>query len=386
MATVAAFRSEAPAGSHGGGAVEPVTNSVGHGNLMPLRYPGAGSGGVPLATLYVMSFASTGLHHVTAIAGRPQANIEYYVRLLGLRLVKRTVNYDDPQTYHLYFGGPLGQPGTVITFFPWAGAGPAVRGAGETTAVAFRVPVGALDAWRQRLTDHQISFTTAERFGQAVVAFLDPDGTPLELAEGETGIRALNWPGAPVSDTMALQGLHSVSVAAPQLDKTVAVLTGALGLQVVSEDRVAGGARAVRLAPGAAQTALPNAVSYPAGGYVDLLEVPSASPARLGTGSIHHFALRSSAADLEEVRERLLAEGLTPTPIKNRHYFKSVYFKEPGGAVLEVATDAPGFTVDEPADELGLAFKLPEWLESERDFLRARLPVTASPEYADRWT
>lgn len=383
---VAALRSEAATGSHGGGAPTPVTNSVGHGNLTGLRYRGAGSGRVPLATLYCMSFVSTGLHHVTAIAGRPQANIEYYVRLLGLRLVKRTVNYDDPQTYHLYFGGPLGQPGTLITFFPWAGAGPAVRGAGETTAVAFRVPVGALDAWRHRLADHQIAYTTSERFGQTVVAFADPDGTPLELVEGETGIRALNWPGAPVSDALALQGLHSVSVAAPRLDKTVAVLSRALGMVVVSDDHAAGGARRVRLGPSAAQSALPNATSYPTGGYLDLHEVPSALPARLGTGSIHHVALRSSGADLEEVREALLAEDLAPTTVKNRHYFKSVYFKEPGGAVFEVATDAPGFTVDEPADELGLAFKLPEWLESERDFLRARLPVTASPEYADRWT
>ncbi|MDT3681198.1 MAG: VOC family protein [Truepera sp.] len=327
-----------------------------------------------------MSFATSGLHHVTAIATRPQANVEFYVRLLGQRLVKRTVNYDDPQTWHLYFGGPLGQPGTVMTFFSWPGAGPAVRGAGETTAVAYRVPAGALDAWRQRLDDHQLAHSSFERFGERVLAFADPDGTPLELVEASNGGPLLNWPGAPLPGGLAPQGLHAVTLSAPRLDATVTALERALGMQVIASDE-AGTARRVRLGPKPAADPL----SYPPGGYLDLLEVPSALQGRLGSGAIHHVALRASATGLEEAREALLSAGLTPTPVKNRLYFKSVYFKEPGGAILEVATDEPGFTVDEPADELGLAFKLPEWLESERDFLRARLPVTASPEYADRW-
>ncbi len=323
----------------------------------------------------------TGLHHVTAIAGRPQANIEFYVRLLGLRLVKRTVNYDDPQTYHFYFGGPLGQPGTVLTFFPWPGAGPAVRGAGEPLALAYRVPPGMLDAWRQRLDDHRLAHSSFDRFGEEVLAFADPDGTPLELVEAQPGAPLLNWPGAPVPGGMALQGLHAATVAAPSLDATLAVLEGVLHMRTVASEVGSDGARRVRVG----QADAPAGLVYPAGGYLDLVEVPERAQSRLGTGSIHHVALRVVGDDLEEVRADLKAAGLAPTTVKDRNYFRSVYFKEPGGAVLEVATDGPGFTVDEAADELGLAFKLPSWLESEREFLRGRLPVTASPEYADRW-
>lgn len=328
-----------------------------------------------------MPLATSGLHHVTAIAGRPQANIEFYVRLLGLRLVKRTVNYDDPQTYHFYFGGPLGQPGTVTSFFPWPGAGPAVRGAGEPLALAYRVPTGMLAAWRARLDDHGLTHSGHERFGEEVLAFSDPDGTPLELIEAAREAPLLNWPGAPVPGGMALQGLHAVTVAAPRLDATVAALEGALGMRVVASERDATGARRVRVGPGATGERLP----YPAGGYLDLSEVPAPAQARLGSGSVHHVALRVADGALDEAREALALAGLSPTGVKDRNYFRSVYFREPGGAVFEVATDGPGFTVDEPTDELGLAFKLPAWLESEREFLRGRLPVTASPEYADRW-
>lgn len=327
-----------------------------------------------------MPVATLGLHHVTGIATRPQANIEFWVRLLGQRLVKRTVNYDDPQTYHFYFGGPMGQPGTVATFFPWQGAGPAVRGAGESVAVAYRVPPGGLTAWRRRLDDHGLAHATFERFGEEVVAFQDPDGVPLELTEAAGGGPRLVWPDAPLPDGLTLQGLHAVTVAAPRLDATASVLEEALGMRVAAED-VGGSGRRVRLAPGPS----PEGLAYPAGGFIDLVEVQDQQPGRLGAGSLHHVALRVKDAEIAEARAALLAAGLKPTVVKDRTYFKSVYFKEPGGAILEVATDGPGFLVDEPADELGLAFKLPAWLESERDFLRARLPVTASPEYADRW-
>lgn len=328
-----------------------------------------------------MRAATAGLHHVTGIAGRPQANIEFYVRLLGLRLVKRTVNYDDPQTYHFYFGGPLGQPGTVITFFPWAGAGPAVRGAGEALAVAYRVPSGQLEAWRKRLEDHRLPYTASSRFGEELLAFSDPDGTPLELIEAANDAPLMNWPGAPVDGSMALQGLHAVSVAAPNLSETVSLLVDTLGMTLSAEE-VEAGVKRVRLsANSTAADATPGASSH-----LDLIEAPSRLPGRLGTGSLHHVALRAADGDLEGLREALQAAGLHPTPVKDRNYFKSVYFTEPGGAIFEVATDGPGFTADEPADELGLAFKLPTWLESEREFLRGRLPVTASPEYADRWS
>lgn len=327
-----------------------------------------------------MPVATLGLHHVTGIATRPQANIEFWVRLLGQRLVKRTVNYDDPQTYHFYFGGPMGQPGTVATFFPWQGAGPAVRGAGESVAVAYRVSPGGLGAWRERLEQHGLANTTFERFGEEVVAFHDPDGVPLELTEADGGGPRLNWPDAPLPDALALQGLHAVTLTAPRPELTAHLLEDALGMRVVAEDIGDAGGR-LRLAPGPSAEGL----VYPAGGFIDLVEVPSPQPGRLGAGSLHHVALRVPDAEIEEARAALLAAGLKPTVVKDRTYFRSVYFTEPGGAILEVATDGPGFLIDEPPDELGLAFKLPAWLESERDFLRGRLPVTASPEYADRW-
>ena len=332
------------------------------------------------ATLFGMSFVTSGLHHVTAIASRPQGNIEFYVRFLGLRLVKRTVNYDDPQTYHLYFGDALGRPGSVASFFAWPGAGPAVRGAGEAVAAALRVPPGSLALWADRLEQHGLQHGYKERFGEEIIAFDDPDGVPLELIEAPLkGSVPENWPDSPVAAAMAGQGVHSVTVLAPARDGPAELREG-LGLHPAAEAPETGEdgtrRRRVRLAAGDHQTA----------SYVELLEVPRPQPGRLGAGSIHHLALRVKDDDaLQAAHEHLGELGLSPTKTKNRNYFKSVYFKEPGGAIFELATDGPGFTVDEAPDELGLAFKLPAWLESERDFLRGRLPVTASPEYSDRF-
>lgn len=327
------------------------------------------------ATLYLMSIATSGLHHLTGIATRPQGNIEFYVRLLGLRLVKRTVNYDDPQTYHFYFGDALGRPGSVASFFAWPGAGPAVRGSGEPAAMAFRVPPGALPQWAQRLTQHRLEFTTVQRFGQEVISFSDPDGIPLELAEAPlAGSAPDNWPGAPVPNPMAVQALHSATVLTPALERTASLLEE-LGLTPAGEQEEDGGRR-LRLTAGQGATAT----------HVDLLETEEALTGRLGAGSLHHLALRVPDEEaLLAARQALEERGLKPTKVKNRYYFKSVYFKEPGGAIFELATDGPGFVVDEEATELGLSFRLPDWLEAERDFLRGRLPVTASPEYADRY-
>jgi len=329
------------------------------------------------------AFATPGLHHVTAIAGRPQANIDFYVRVLGLRLVKRTVNYDDPETYHFYFGDAEGTPGTLLTFFPWPGAGPGVRGAGETTAIALRAPANALDAWRDRLREHGRPFATSERFGQELVAFEDPDGTPLELvatpadgSEEGAGV-ARPWAASPLPPSMALGAMHSVTITAPRLDDTDRLLRERLGLRPVGEAHEPSGARRLRFEAGGPE--------HPS--FVDLLEAPSPLPGRWGAGSIHHVAFRAADDDAHaDARTALLGAGLPVTKVKDRHYFRSIYVTEPGGAILEVATDGPGFTIDEPLDELGLALKLPPWLEPERATLRGRLPVTTSPEYADRWS
>lgn len=321
-----------------------------------------------------MSFTTSGLHHVTAIARRPQSNIDFYVRVLGLRLVKRTVNYDDPETYHFYFGDAVGAPGTLLTFFPWPGAGPGTRGAGETVAVALRTQAAALDGWRERLAAHGLACSTRERFGAEVVAFTDPDGTPIELV-GAGGGAPTPWLGSPLPEPLAVRGVHAVTIASPRIDATTALLQGAFGLRVEAESAQEGAVRR-RLAAGEGAQRT----------FVDVLEAPEPLAARWGSGSIHHVAFRAAdEPDQAAARAALLSAGLAVTKVKDRHYFRSIYATEPGGAIVEVATDGPGFTVDEPADELGLGLKLPPWLEQERATLRGRLPVTASPEYADRW-
>lgn len=321
-----------------------------------------------------MSSVTSGLHHVTGIATSPQGNIEFYVRVLGLRLVKRTVNYDDPETYHFYFGDPLGRPGSIVSFFPWPGAGPAVRGSAEPSRVTFAAPPGALALWSDRFNQHGVKHSPVERFGRAALEFTDPDGTPLAVTEAPLrGTVPDNWPGSPIDAEMALQGLHSATVQVPDVDRTAELLT-ALGLETVAEEATRGGQQSVRLSAKEAAT------------HLEIEASTAEFAGRHGAGTLHHVALRVKNDEaLKEAREQLLEAGAAPTKVKNRTYFKSVYFREPGGAIFELATDGPGFTVDESADELGLAFRLPEWLEAERDFLRGRLPVTASPEYSDRF-
>lgn len=339
-----------------------------------------------------MSITTTGLHHVTAIAGRAQANIEYHVRLLGQRLVKRTVNYDDPLTYHFYFGDALGNPGSILTFFSWPGAGPAQRGNGETTAITLRVPAGALEYWRDTLAFHGQEFQEAEWFGTPVVTFTDPDGTPLELVEGQEPPAPTRAPGgaehdaAPLADVLrpsrvwlnspvdghsAIIGLDGVTLTLSDRDASAALLVETLGFSIAGEEH----GRMLVTLPGDGLGR--RLVLAPADGELT---------GRLGTGSVHHVAFTvPDRAALDHAREVLSAAGLRPTKVKNRLYFESVYFTDPSGAILELATAGPGFTVDEDEDELGLALKLPTWLEPEREYFRSRLPVTASPEYADRF-
>jgi glyoxalase family protein len=348
-----------------------------------------------------MSITTSGIHHVTAIAGRAQANIEYYVRLLGQRLVKRTVNYDDPLTYHLYFGDALGNPGSILTFFPWPGAGPAERGSAEASAITLRVPAGALEYWRDTLSFHRQSFEEVVRFGAPVLSFSDPDGTPLELVEGpeppappathrdaESGSPAALdrsaalpladllrpsrvWTSSPVESHNAIIGLDSVTLTVSDRDASAALLIGTLGYSVAGEE------------DGRLRLSLPGDST---GRWLELLTAAEHRSARLGTGSVHHVAFRvPDRAALDAAREHLMAAGVRPTTVKNRVYFQSVYFTDPSGAILELATDGPGFTADESQDELGLGLKLPSWLEPEREYFRSRLPVTASPEYADRF-
>lgn len=322
-----------------------------------------------------MPFRTRGLHHVTAIATRPQANAEFYVRVLGLRLVKRTINLDDPQTYHLLYGDWAGTPGTLLTFFAWPGAGPGTRGAGEATAVTLAVPEGSLPFWQDRLAAHGATPEHRSRFGERVLAFPDPDGVPLELVERPRRPIGQPWDKGPVAADHAVQALDAVTLRTNDLEATSAFLVATLGLEAVDEETE--GARTRRRF---------HAHDGDLATVVDVTLSSDALPGRRGSGSVDHVAFRADDdASMDEARQAALTAGAPITRIRDRVYYRSTFFHEPGGTLLEIATDGPGVTADEPLDELGLGLRLPSWLEEDRSFLRGRLPVVASPEYADRW-
>lgn len=300
-----------------------------------------------------------GLHHVTAIAGDPTRNAEFYVDVLGLRLVKRTVNHDDKYTPHLYYGDHEGTPGTNITFFAWPQGRPGRRGAGEPRATAYRVPHDSLAYWRERLENHGAAVDTTQRFDETVLGFKDPDGHRIELVAKDGD--AATWSGSSVPEEHQLRGLHGVSLAVQDPEPTADVLTDLLGYSY--EDREGGRARYV----------------CRDGGVVDVLETDSA-PSRVGVGSVHHAAFR--AGDLEsqqELRDELVDYGLNPSGVIDRVYFRSVYAREPGGVLLEFATEGPGFTADESVEELGGRLVLPPWLEEDRGEIEAHLPDFQPP-------
>jgi glyoxalase family protein len=304
--------------------------------------------------------AIAGLHHVTAIVGDAQRTVDFYTQVLGLRFVKRTVNFDDPGSYHLYFGDDAGAPGTILTFFAWPGASRGSAGVGETLAIAFSVPVGAVAFWERRLRDAGVEFEAGSRFGERVLGFADPDGIRLEIVghdEAEAGEPARD---ASVPAEYAVRGFFGVTLAEAGLVETEKML-GAMGFDRVGEE----GAwyRFAAAGDGLASR-------------VDVLVAPQMSRPRTGAGTIHHIAFRNAddAAQLEW-RTRLEGMGLDVTPVMDRTYFHSVYFREPGGVLFELATDPPGFALDEPRASLGEALKLPEWLESKRGLIEKRLPL-----------
>ncbi len=301
----------------------------------------------------------TGLHHVTAICGPAQANVDTYAGTLGLRLVKQTVNFDDPGTYHLYYADGDARPGSILTFFPWPADGLRGRvGVGQATATAYAVARGALSQWLDRLpgADLQVAPPTA-RFGQNVLTLRDPDGLVIELVE--TDDASGQWAEGPVPETMALGAFHSVTLCSQDPDATTRVLTEAYGYAEHGQE----GDR-LRLVHPTADRAE----------FVDLFCAPQMEAGRMGIGTVHHVAFRApdDAAELD-VRETLLSMGLRPTPQIDRQYFRSVYTREPGGLLFEIATDPPGFDADEPAETLGRSLKLPPQYEPQRAAIEARL-------------
>ena len=307
------------------------------------------------------------IHHVTSIASSARRNLDFYTHTLGLRLVKKTVNFDDPGSYHLYYGDAAGHPGTILTFFPWQGAAPGRLGIGEAQETVFSVPESSLGYWAQRLVEKGVAHDPpVKRFGATAIAFKDQDGTRLALT-GVKGVEAEPaWSAGGVPAEHTIRGFHSVSLLLAEAGPTAAILTDVFGFVAGGRE----GATERYQAPGA-----------DLGGVIDLRTAGEFLSARQGAGSVHHIAFRAAddAAQAAMVRKLIQDHQLRTTEQKDRNYFRSVYFREPGGVLFEIATDPPGFAVDEPADSLGRALKLPPFLESRRAAIEAALPKLDEP-------
>ncbi len=331
-----------------------------------------------------MTAAITGLHHVTAISGDAQENLDFYVGVLGMRLVKRSVNQDDPGTYHLFYADGVGHAGTDLTFFPWKNMPRGRPGHGLTNEVSLAIPAGTGDWWADRLATHGVSVTRETRFGEPTLAFTDPHGLAVALAEcagpsagaGQEAREFTAWDDSPVPASHQIRGLHAVRIVEQSLAPTVAFLTTAMGFTRLGED---GGWQRYVLRSAQDDGAGDDGASG-SGRVVDVREEPTARRGIWGVGSIHHVAWRvpTDAAEVA-VQEAVFDGGMRPTPVIDRFWFKSVYFKEPGGALFEIATDGPGFAVDEEVATLGERLVLPPFLESRRDEIERRLPPLRLP-------
>ncbi len=294
-----------------------------------------------------------GIHHVTAIAGSAQANVDFYTGTLKQRLVKTTVNFDAPDTYHLYYGDHVGTPGTILTFFPFADAGAGRAGPGMASAYAYAVPKGRFDGWMEGLALNAVDFDgPADRFGARVITLRDADGAPVELVETDRETED------------ALDGFHSVTLWLRDLAPTARLLTEVFGYEEQGRETINGVERLRLAAPGDAK-----------GRIIDLIRSDAPTVGRPGAGTIHHIAFRArNDAEQREWQKRLADFGHPTTEVIDRQYFNAIYFREPGGVLFEIATDAPGFAVDEPVETLGQALKLPAKYEPIRDRLTRVLP------------
>lgn len=302
-----------------------------------------------------------GLHHITAIASDPKVNHDFYTRVLGLRFVKRSVNQDDPGTYHLYYGDEVGSPGTALTFFPWQGMRRGRPGNGQAIATAFSIPAGSLAYWQQRLTRLGLATTPLPaRFGDNVLAFTDPDGLPLELIATNQPDSRAPAPSADVPREHGLRGFHSTTLAVVDAAATADLLTTAMGYRRVATE---GNRTRYTVADGAP------------GSAVDLIADPAMPRGLSGAGTVHHIAFRVADDTQQLVAHAALAERTVGvSPIIDRAYFKSIYYREPSGVLFEIATDQPGFAIDESVATLGTRLSLPPRLELHRAQIEASLP------------
>jgi glyoxalase family protein len=305
-----------------------------------------------------------GIHHVTAISGEPQRNVDFYAGTLGLRLVKKTVNFDDPETYHLYYGDGAGSPGTIMTFFPWAHAPGGRIGAGQLVVTSFSIPTSSLGYWTERLVDKGARFERPrDRFGDTVLTFEDPDRLRIELVATEDG--RPGWSGGPVQTELSVRGFHHVALAVEAPERTAGLMTDTLGFRRLDEAE-----GRIRLSAGEGTP----------GTLVDVVNASGFPHGSMGVGTVHHVAFRVPDEETQlAMRAEISALGYSITPVLDRNYFRSIYFREPGGVLFEIATDPPGFAVDEEPEHLGEGLKLPPWLETRRDRLEEVLPPLRIP-------
>ena len=305
-----------------------------------------------------------GIHHITAVASAAAENLAFYRDILGLRLVKKTVNFDDPYTYHLYYGDGQGAPGTLLTFFPWENLPQGKPGAGMVTSVAFGIPVRSVDFWIDRLRRNGRTLKTEERFEKPVIQLTDPDGLPLELIGMENPPPTAAWSESPIDAALGITGFHSASATLRSLKEIRHFLTEMMGMTLQDSEKNRFRFRTdSRTGPGR---------------FFDVRVDPTAPKGNGGTGTVHHIAFRAeNDADQAAWRNRLRQSGLEVTAVRDRKYFRSIYFHSPGGILFEIATDPPGFEVDEPASELGKGLKLPKQYEGMRGEIENRLPALA---------
>jgi glyoxalase family protein len=302
-----------------------------------------------------------GLHHITALASDAQKNVDFYVGVLGLRMVKKTINFDAPDVYHLYYGDETGSPGSILTFFPYAGLTRGRKGGGQLTYSAFSIPTASLRFWMDRLIAFGIPYAGPyQRFDETYLRFEDYDGMGVELVANGNDERP-GWDNGKIPVEYSIRGFYTATLNEFNIDRTVSLLTDVMQHRLIAEEQDLFRFEVGQGGPGS---------------FVDVQRAPKDVRALQGAGSVHHIAFATESDESQlEIRENLLGEGFHPTEVLDRNYFHSIYYREPGGILFEIATNPPGFTVDENLSELGTSLKLPEWYEPRRARIEAGLPI-----------